>query len=145
GEMKISLGIYAGVIFALYSIYFAKIIKGKPEEFELDMMKSLANWMIATGVKSQAQIWLMLGSSLILEAAYFYLVLTIISNTFLLYFTWLFIGIEIVHILSLFIAFYLFFHTRLLLKDIFKWRLERTSALLFFTHSLLLIINLIYS
>lgn len=144
GKLEVSLGIYAGVIFALYSIYFSKIIKGKPEEFELEMLQALANWMIATGVKSQSQIWFMLISSLILEATYFVLVLTLVSNPFILYFTWLFIGIETVHIAILFMAFYRFFHTRLLLKDIFKWRLERVSAQFFFTHSLLLIIYMLF-
>ncbi len=142
--MTVSLGIYAGVIFILYSIYFSQIIKGKPEKLELEILKALANWMIATGVKSQLQIWFTLILSVILETAYFALVLILISNPFLWYFTWLFIGIEIIHIAIIFLAFYRFFHTRLLLKDIFQWRLERVSAIFFFTHSMLVIVYLVF-
>ncbi|MEN6325168.1 MAG: hypothetical protein ABFD18_03010 [Syntrophomonas sp.] len=143
-KLTVSLGIYTGVIFILYSIYFSQIIKGKPEKLELEILKALANWMIATGVKSQSQIWFMLIFSVILETAYFALVLTLISNPFLWYFTWLFIGIEIIHIAIVFLAFYRFFHTRLLLKDIFQWRFERVSAIFFFTHSMLVIIYLVF-
>lgn len=142
--MTVSLGIYAGVIFILYSIYFSQIIKGKPEKLELEILKALANWMIATGVKSQLQIWFTLILSVILETAYFALVLILIGNPFLWYFTWLFIGIEIIHIAIIFLAFYRFFHTRLLLKDIFQWRLERVSAIFFFTHSMLVIVYLVF-
>ncbi|MEN6349940.1 MAG: hypothetical protein ABFD08_11155, partial [Syntrophomonas sp.] len=140
--MEVSLGVFAGVIFMLYSIYFSKIITGKPEQFELEMLKSLANWMIERGSASRLQIWLMLLSSFILEIAYFLLVIYLIENQALLLFTFAFAGIEIVHIITLFISFYRFFAGKLILKNIFRWRLERVSAFLFFTHSFLVIMAL---
>lgn len=138
--MEVGLSFFAGLIFVLYSFYFSRIITGNPEQFEMDMLRSLADWMIKKGAASKSQLWFMLLSSFMLELGYFYLVLVLIKNPVLLLFTWTLAGIEIIHLSSLFIAFYRFFTGKLILKDIFKWSLERVSAFLFFTHSLLVIL-----
>ena len=50
--MTLLLGVLAGIIFLSYSYYFYKIIIGKPEDFEYELLKSLAARMVSTGRKS---------------------------------------------------------------------------------------------
>ena len=140
--MEITLGFLALSIFLLYSVYFIKIIKGNPESFELDLLNSLANWMIEKGAKSQVRIWMMLLLSLLLEASYFLLVILIVANPVMLGFTVLFATFELLHLLVLGLAFKRFFQGQKVLKEVFNWKMERSSALLFFTYSLLVLINL---
>jgi hypothetical protein len=140
--MEITLGFLALSIFLLYSVYFIKIIKGNPESFELELLSSLANWMIEKGAKSQVRIWLMLFLSLLLEASYFLLVFLIVANPVILGFTVLFAAFELLHLLVLGLAFKRFFQGQKILKEVFNWKMERSSALLFFTYSLLVLINL---
>ena len=107
--MEITLGFLALSIFLLYSVYFIKIIKGNPESFELELLSSLANWMIEKGAKSQVRIWLMLFLSLLLEASYFLLVFLIVANPVILGFTVLFASFELLHLLGLGMEFKRFF------------------------------------
>ncbi|MDD3879011.1 MAG: hypothetical protein PHP26_03355 [Syntrophomonas sp.] len=142
--MELTLGFLALSIFLLYSIYFIKIIKGNPESFELELLNSLANWMIEMGSKSQVRIGLMLIFSLLLEASYFLLVILIVANPVILGFTVLFAAFELVHLLVLGLAFKRFFQGQRVLKEVFNWKMERSSALLFFTYSLLVLFNLLW-
>lgn len=142
--MALVLGVVAGIILALYSLYFIRIIKGSPREFENEMIKAFAAWIIARGMAARGQVWLMILASLILEIAYFVLVFTVIRNPVLLTFTGFFAGVELVHLLLVAIAFYRFFQGKLMIKQLFNWRVERMSALLFFTHSILVLFCLIW-
>lgn len=142
--MTIALAIIAGTIFLLYSVYFINIIKGDPQSFELEMTKALANWMIFRGEASKGQIWLILLLSVILEAIYFTLVFLSMDNFALFIFTSFFLGVELYHILRVFLNFRLFFQGKLMIKDVFDWRLERASTMLFFTHSILVLISIIF-
>lgn len=138
------LGVFAGIIFLLYAVYFLQIVKGKPEEFELEIMKTLAAWMVARGSAAKGQLWLMVLLSLILEVIYFILVFSIIQNNFMVWFTALFAAFEIIHLILISVGLTRFFQGKLKLKDIFKWKAERFSAILFYTHSMLVLVTLLF-
>ncbi len=142
--MTVLLWVFAIIIFLTYSFYFVKIILGKPEEFEYDLLKSLAAWMVSKGSRSRPQLWLLLFLSIILEIFYFTLVLTSIDQPVLIIITSFFAGVEAVHLTTVGISFNKFFSGQLLLKDMFNWKVERLSGLLFFTHSLLVMICLAF-
>ncbi|MGR6835134.1 hypothetical protein [Syntrophomonas erecta] len=142
--MAVTLGLFAGVIFLLYSIYFIQIIKGSPGEFETDLLKSFAAWMIEKGPAARGQVWRMIGFSAILEIIYFVLVFTVISNPVMQMVTGFFTGVEVIHLSKVSLAFRRFFQGKSMLKEVFNWRIERLSAVFFFTHSLLVIFSLIW-
>ncbi|MEQ8200076.1 MAG: hypothetical protein ABRQ24_01505 [Syntrophomonadaceae bacterium] len=142
--MTAILGIMAGLIFLLYSAYFYKIIKEEPHGFELELLRSLANWMITTGARSRIYLWAMLWASVLAEAFYFYLTLVQVSNLVITTLTVMFIPVEIFHLSWLGVAFRRFFRGQYLLRQVFSWPLERLSAGLFFTHSLLVVITLLF-
>ncbi|MGE5391499.1 MAG: hypothetical protein ACM3PE_10610 [Deltaproteobacteria bacterium] len=138
------LGLFAGAIFLLYAVYFLQIVRGRPEEFELDIMKALASWMVSRGSAAKGQMWLMVMLSVLLELVYFVLVFTIIQNNFMVLFTVFCAGYEVIHLVILSIGLSRFFQGQLKLKDIFKWKAERLSAILFFTHSMLVLATLLF-
>jgi len=70
------------------------------------------------------------------------LVILIVANPVMLGFTVLFAAFELLHLLVLGLAFKRFFQGQKVLKEVFNWKMERSSALLFFTYSLLVLINL---
>ncbi len=142
--MTMALGLLAGSLFLLYSIYFMRIIRGKPQSFEMELLKSLAGWMVQRGPGSKGQLWLMYVMSLIIEVIYFVLVLLIIKNPFMQYFTILLAGLESYHLFWLAMSLRRFFAGITRISQIFNWRLERISATLFFTHALLVLISLIF-
>lgn len=142
--MILLLGVLAGIIFLTYSYYFYKIIVGKPEEFEYELLKSLATWMVSNGAKSKPQLWLLFFLSVILELVYFLLVFATIDQPVLIIITSFFVGVEVIHLLTVGKALSKFFSGKAMLKDIFNWKVERISAMLFFTHSLLVLISLIF-
>lgn len=138
------LGVFAGVIFLLYAVYFLQIVRGKPDEFELDIMKALASWMVSRGAKAKGQMWLMVVVSALLELTYFILVFVIIQNSFMVLFTTFFAGCELIHLFIISVGLASFFKGQLKLKDIFKWKAERFSAILFYTHSMLVLVTLLF-
>lgn len=140
--MKIALGFLAGCIIILYSVYFIRIIRGQPENFEQELLNSLANWMIEKGSKSQLHVWAMFLLSLVFELSFFLAVFLSIDNLLMAVFTISFATFEMFHLFILGFSFRRFFQGRKVLKELFNWKLERSSAILFFTYSLLLIINL---
>lgn len=141
--MKLSLGIMATTIWLLYSFYFWKIIKGNPQVFELELLHSLADWIISKGVKSRTMLWIVLGLSIWVEIIYFYLTLRTVTNPFLINLTFVVILFEVYHIVLISYNLQRFFSGRYPLGQIFNWRIERTSAGLFFTHTLLVLFVLI--
>jgi len=82
--------------------------------------------------------------SLLGEALYFTLTLALIQNPFMEVFTGIFIGLETFHLIRLAVGFKYFFAGKYLLSQIFDWRVERASTLLFFTHSFLILVILTY-
>lgn len=142
--MVLALGIAAGIILVLYSYYFVTIIKGTPQRFEIEMIKAFAAWIIARGPAARSQVWLMVAASLLLEIIYFLLVFSVIRNSFMLTFSGFFAGVELVHLFMVSLAFHRFFQGKLMLKEIFNWSMERMSAVMFFTHSLLILFSLMW-
>ncbi len=142
--MTIVLGTMAGLIFLLYSFYFYKIIKEVPQAFELELIRSLANWIIATGAPSKAYLWAMFYTSVLLEALYFYLTVTLILNPVIYMLTILFIPLEIFHLIRLGLGLRRFFNGVSLLGQVFSWAIERISAVMFFTHSMLVLVSLMF-
>lgn len=142
--MRMALGLLAGSLFLLYSIYFVRIINGKPQSFELELLKSLARWMVQRGSSSKGQMWLMYLMSLVIELFYFVLVLLLITNPFMQFFTAMLAGLESYHLLWLAVSLRKFFTGKTRISQIFNWRMERISASLFFTHALLVLIIIIF-
>lgn len=142
--MASALGIFAAVILLGYSFYFYKIIAGKPQEFEFNLIKSLGEWILSRKTKARADMWLMFLFSVVVEFSYFLLAFAVIKNPLLLFFTAFFAGFELLHILLIRSRFSRFFKGELPLKSLFIWPVERISALFFFTHSLLVMISLIF-
>lgn len=136
------LGFIAVLIFLLYSVYFFKVISGNPQGFELEILRSLANWIIVKGASSKTNIWAIFFGSLLGELLYFYLTLVSIQNPVMRILTVILIFIEIVHLIRLAVNLHRFFNGKCLLSQIFNWRVERASAVIFFTHSFLVLIIL---
>ncbi|MEN6462626.1 MAG: hypothetical protein ABFC94_14820 [Syntrophomonas sp.] len=142
--MVIALATIAVSIFLVYSIYFGKIIKGSPQTFELELLKALADWMINRGSSSKNQLWVMLLVTVVFEAGYFLLVFTLINNMVMQFLSGFVAGAEIFHLVVAAINFHRFFQGKIVLKDIFNWYIERISAVLLFTHSLLVLAVIIF-
>lgn len=133
----------AGLILLLYSVYFIRIITGNPEDLEIQMLRSLADWIISTKAPARFYIWAMYAMSVIVEALYFYLTLVYIRNPVMFILTGLLILFEINHLLGIGYNLKRFFSGRYLLSQIFHWGRERSSAVLFFTHAFLVLTLLI--
>ena len=142
--MGVILVILAGLICLLYTSYFVRIIKGEPQGFEVEMIKALAEWIITKGAASKSYIWAMFFLSLLGELIYFWLTITLIRNPVMISLTVLFIAIESYHLSRIAITLNRFFTGKALLSQIFNWQVERASAILFFTHSLLVMSILIF-
>lgn len=140
--MQTVLGFIAVLIMLLYALYFIGIIKGNPQGIELEILRSLADWIISKGASSKTYIWAMFGGSVLVEMLYFYLAWVYLPNPVMRVFTAIFIITELVHLTRVGLGFKRFFTGKYLLSQIFNWRLERASATIFFTHSLLVIIIL---
>ena len=142
--MTIVLGIFAGIIFIGYSLYFVQIIKGNQQVFEQQLLEALAGWMISAGAKARRQIWILIILSVILEIAYFVLTLLVVENLLIIAFTGAFVMLETLHIYSIINNFNKFFAGTIELKELFEWRVERISAMVFFTHSFLVLSCIIF-
>ncbi len=82
--MTVTLAVIAGIIFAVYSVYFVKIISGDPGEFEKELLEALADWTQNSKGK-RAQIWFIFFISLITELFYFLMVFLVINNPVILF------------------------------------------------------------
>ena len=142
--MTIVLGIFAGIIFIGYSLYFVQIIKGNQQVFEQQLLEALTGWMISAGAKARRQIWALIILSVILEIAYFVLTLLVVENLLIIAFTGAFVMLETLHIFSTINNFNKFFSETIVLKELFEWRVERISAMVFFTHSFLVLSCIIF-
>ncbi len=142
--MTVVLGIFAGIIFIVYSLYFVQIIKGSQRDFEQEMLAAFAGWMIETGAAARRTVRILVILSVALEIAYFVLTLLVVDNLLFITFTGAFIMLETLHLFSLIMNFIRFFAGTIVLKQIFIWRVERLSAMLFFTHSFLVLASLIF-
>ena len=142
--MAIILGIFAFLLFIMYSLYFVRIIKGTHLAFEQELLAALADWMISVGANARRQTWLLIISAVILEIVYFVLTFMVMENLLILTFTAAFALLETIHIFSTINNFAKFFKGTIVLKQIFEWRVERISAIVFFTHSFLVLACLLF-
>lgn len=139
--MKILLGLLALFILVAYSLYFVKIIKGSPQEFELDLSRVLEDWL---EVGKPESLKILLGVSLLFEILYFGLVLALITNPVTLALTLAVVAIEIWHLFKILAAFKAFFAGLIASNAILDWRMERISAMGLFSHSLIVLLTLVF-
>lgn len=142
--MLTGLAVYAGLLIILYSVYFFKILQGDAQGFEFELMKTLAEWMINRGPASRWQLWLLYILSILLEGFYFFLVFYLLGNPVIKIFSIFFASFEALHLLLVGSNLSRFFRGKIPLKNIFSWPVERSSAGLFFTHGLLVLINIFF-
>ncbi|NLU50931.1 MAG: hypothetical protein GXX09_11130 [Syntrophomonadaceae bacterium] len=140
--MQAALAVMAVLILLVYSVYFYNIIRSRPERFEALMLTSLAEWMIATKQAARRNLTWMLLVTVLLEVAYFSLVFIVSENLVFWVISGLFAAFEVFHLLGVTMAMNRFFRGLIPLKQLFNWKVERTSAWLFFTHALLVLIQL---
>lgn len=139
--VRVLLGLIAAAILIIYSIYFVKIIKGDPREFELDLLNALTNWLQES---QTGMLWMLLWASAFFEMIYFGLVFVILSNPVTLALTAMIIILEIWHLVVIYINLRNFFAGHISSAGIFNWKLERISAMGFFTHSLIVLLTLLF-
>ncbi len=109
----------------------------------MDILKALGGWVIVRGMASRRSLWMLLYVSLFIEILYFGFTMLVIDNLAMQFITGLAVGLEIFHMVYMGRNLSRFFKGAIALKEIFSWRLERISALLFFTHSFLVLVFLI--
>ncbi|PKM76258.1 MAG: hypothetical protein CVU90_13515 [Firmicutes bacterium HGW-Firmicutes-15] len=142
--MGVILVVLAGIICLVYTSYFIRIMRGDPQGFEVQMIKALAEWIITKGAVSKRYIWAMFFLSLLVEMLYFWLTIVLINNPVMIALTALFIAVESYHLIRIAVSLNRFFIGKALLSHIFNWRVERASAIFFFTHSFLVLAILIF-
>ena len=129
----------------LHYIQFILYVSSKvPPAFEAELLRAFAAWAITRGTAIRGQIRWMIILSIALEVIYFWMVFTVIANPAMLIFTSFLIGVEVIHFGIVTHSFRKFFQGKIMIKQIFNWRMERTSAVLFFTHCLLVLFSLIW-
>jgi len=131
----------ASSILIVYSSYYIKIIRGCPQEFELELLDALQNWLEE---RKPGHLWMLLWASALIEILYFSLVFLVLSNPVILAFTGLIIVIEIWHLVLVLAKFRAFLSGSINCAAIFNWKLERISAMGFFTHSLIVLLTLLF-
>ena len=139
GLVTILLGLMASSILIIYSSYYIKIIRGYPQEFELELVNAL-QWLR----RKPGHLWMLLWASALIEVLYFSLVFLVLSNPVILVITWLIILMEVWHLAVVFTKFRAFLAGSISCAAIFNWKLERVSALGFFTHSLIVLLTLLF-
>lgn len=132
------------MIFFVYSLYFVRILKGTHQAFEQEMLTALADWMIGVGAAARRQSWYLIIAAVLVEIIYFALTFLVIDNVLLLAFTGALVLLETLHIFSTINNFAKFFKGTIVLKQLFEWRVERISAVVFFTHSFLVMACLLF-
>lgn len=144
GNILILLAVYAGIIMSVYFVYVVKILSGKALPFEMSLLEYFVHWLIANGLDSRWKCWSMLVFSFLIEITYLIMVLWLINNPAILFLTIFLITFEVLHVCNGSLALRGFFKSQRQLKNLFNWRLERSSALFFFTHTLLVLAYLFY-
>lgn len=142
--MTIALPVMALCILLVYFSYFLRILQGHPQALEMEILKTLAEWMVHQGTATKGQLWGMWLLSMFLEFIYFLLTFQVLQNPIMLYFTAAFAGIEVYHFIKLGFSFKQFFSGKTKISQIFNWSTERFSVTLFFTHAMLVLISLAF-
>ncbi len=141
--MLIALGIMAGIIFMVYGIYFASILRGNPQAMEGEMGETFALWLNTEGKSGRLRLSLLLLGSLLLEGAYFILVFTLLHNPVMIILTLILAGEELLHVGVVINAVNKYWRGKIEAQQIFNWIIERVSAIFFFTHAFLVLVNIL--
>ncbi|NLO21672.1 MAG: hypothetical protein GX119_06685 [Syntrophomonadaceae bacterium] len=142
-HLLIALGIMAGIIFMVYGIYFASILRGNPQAMEGEMGETFALWLNTEGKSGRLRLSLLLLGSLLLEGAYFILVFTLLHNPVMIILTLILAGEELLHVGVVINAVNKYWRGKIEAQQIFNWIIERVSAIFFFTHAFLVLVNIL--
>ncbi len=134
---------FALTIMLFYFYYVLKILIAKADTFEFVLMESFINWLIVNKQSSKMKSYLLIALSICLEVLYFVLVILFIDNKVIIFYTILLITFECLHLVTSIYSFNQFFKSKRKLSNLFNWRLERSAALLIFTHNILTIAYII--
>lgn len=141
--MLIALGIMAAIIFIVYGIYFVAIIRGNPQAMEGEMGETFALWLQKGGGSGQLRLSTLLLGSLILEGAYFVLAFTLLHNPVMIILTLVLAVEELLHVGVVVNAVNKYWRRKIEAQKIFNWTIERVSAIFFFTHAFLVLVNIL--
>ena len=141
--MLIVLGIMAAIIFIVYGIYFAAILRGKPQAMEGEMGEAFALWLEKDGGSGRLRLSSLLLGSLILEGAYFVRAFSLLHNPVMIILTLVLAGEELLHVGVVVNAVNKYWRGEIEAQKIFNWTIERTSAIFFFTHAFLVLVNIL--
>lgn len=141
--MSIALGIMAAVIFIIYGIYFAAILRGNPQVLELEMRGAFAAWLREGKGSGRVKLMILLLASLILEALYFVLAFLVLHNPVMIILTLILAGEELLHLVVVVNSAQKYWQGRIEAERILNWIIERVSAVFFFTHAFLVLVSLI--
>lgn len=142
--MTTAYGILAGVIFFIYGSYVGRILKGNPHVIETEVNNMLLEWIREDQKKFTRQLPVLLGLGFILEAGYLILAFMVLHNPVMILLTLLLGAEEGLNVVMVTHAFYRFCRNKLDAGKIFNWKLERVSAVFFFTHSFLSLVSIFF-
>ncbi len=141
--LLIVLAIMAAIIFIVYGIYFAAILRGKPQVMEAEMGEALALWLTKESGSDRLRLLSLLLGSLILEGAYFILAFMFLHNPVMIILTLILAGEELLHVGVVINAALKYWQGKIQAQQILNWIIERVSALFFFTHAFLVLVNIL--
>lgn len=133
------LAVFGLTILLFYSYYFVQILKGQPDRFEQMLLKGFTSNYDQPEVDFTPP-WLVMmvvGASLLLEAGYFVLAMTVIDILAYRVLTGIFILFEVWHGIKAVPIIRALLHPKEFSIDLFDWRLERMSARLYVIHILI--------
>ncbi len=142
-HVLIALGILAAIIFIVYGIYFATILRGNPQSMEGEMREAFALWLEKEGGSSRLRLSILLLGSLLLELAYFVLAFSLLHNPVMTILTLILAGEELLHLGVVINAVSKYWAGKITARQIFNWIIERVSAIFFFTHAFLVLISIL--
>ncbi len=143
-RMTVTFGILAGIIFLIYGSYVGRILKGNPQVLETEVNNMLSEWIQEDQKRFARQLLLLLGFGFILEAGYLILAFMVLHNPVMTLLTLVLAAEESLNIGMVIYAFYKYFRQKIDAEKIFNWKMERISAVFFFTHSFLALVSLFF-
>jgi len=134
------LTIMAVLITFTYAFYVRAILSGNADLTENSMSAALADWLVRSGKEARKKVWLYFWGSLFAEGWYLYTALMTIDNMAFDILTATALGVETYALSSLHQRLTWFFRGRIPLGNVLKWKTERISALVMFTHALMILL-----
>ncbi|MDH7479148.1 MAG: hypothetical protein QHH02_03975 [Syntrophomonadaceae bacterium] len=133
--------VFGLTILTFYSIYFFWILRGQPERFEQMLLQGIARQRGSgeSEFSPPMLVALVVGVSLLLEAGYFVLALTVIEIIAYQVLTFFFILFEVWHGFKAVPVIRAMLHPEEFSEELFDWRLERLSTQFYVLHVLITI------